>query len=108
MDIVLRFNFLLISYACVNDFILTASGQLLQPHPADLRKVFFRLWTPESGSSVSFIFYNESNIQALLDHNFKPTRATKIIIHGWYDNTRRHAQKFAAGRYISDNYTRLL
>ena len=95
MDNILRFNFLLISFAFVNDYVSTISGQV--PHPPDLGKVFFRLWTPESGSSVSFIFYNESNIGALLDHHFLPTRATKIIIHGWYDNTHRHAQKFAAG-----------
>ena len=69
MDNILRFIFLLITYTYVNDFISTIGGQVLQPYPTDLRKVFFRLWTPESGSSDCVIFYNVSNIEALLDHH---------------------------------------
>lgn len=60
----------------------------------DVNKIFFKLWTRESGFSNPFEFNHETLVYDLLEHNFDPNRPTKVLAHGFTDSVS-FAEPFA-------------
>ena len=66
----------------------------------DVNKIFFKLWTRESGFSNPFEFNHETLVYELLEHNFDPNRPTKVLAHGFTDSVS-FAEPFAKGKTLS-------
>merc|ERR1712038_242171 len=60
----------------------------------DVNKVFYKLWTRESGFSNPFIFNHDTAPEQLRDNNFDPSRPTKILAHG-FPSSVSFAEPFA-------------
>ena len=66
----------------------------------DFAVVKFYLWTPEKGLDNPLEFTKSVLKKEFINHNFNPSRPTKIICHHWRGHALAFAKKFIESKKL--------